>query len=455
MTLVYRKIRKGEQLKVNRLLMQDGYIYDPRIEYMLITTDNPAIKGRRLIVAVIGKTWGKILQLSVAPKYRWTEALAFGLKKQLEQSRYQTANLKLRPWHVYAFILGGWCLRDIDKGRWEFYSRTVELYRIQNFKMPQFNFSKLEKSMGFFYKLPEAPVEIEPYILEERVVNWWQFIKHDPEYRAFKNWKPTIQITTTNLRDVIPFGQRFTVTVPGKDIVDTYWLRSEIRNKIRKQATLEQYSSISNMDFDVFKSWMDEKGVRATKRIQKAIYDLTKFKLDDRTMEAINLWYRNHGAMPITVQYEFSPKIDWLAGQFGDSGSCWLATEEGYTDNTDHRHFSYALNTCGHGLALKIYSENGNGFGRAFGSVEQDNIYLFNLRCASTINYRALIGMVAQQLNLKYQNPPNLEVNTGDYNSRYWRIYIENEYAIFGRDPRPTTLQFYVNGKRGTDYVSA
>lgn len=420
MVYVFRSMRKKEPLKVNRQLMSNGFIFRPGYTYYVVTTDNPKNNRNRLIVAAIGVEDGWVRQMAVAPSYKWTDVLSYGLRAVRLEAKALRISMKLRPQHVYAIVTAGWYFQKYSEKQWHFLRSIPE---------PVKSSQKFKK-------------ETTPYVVGEKVVNLWEFMKTDREYRRFKNWKPRVDILAWNLYDAIPFGERFSISIPPME-ADEYTLFhhcvSEMDYEFRRSITLRA------ADFYPFSKWLDENGVKATKRIKKFMYDKYKYKLSDAVIEKLNQYYRRIGAMSSSVEVEFSRTIDWRQGGFGDSGSCWLYPE---SNNYNHNcHFAAALNSCGYGLALKIYRD-GKGIGRAFGSVEDGHLFLFNFKSGNlNISSQALFEEIAKILGLSYAKP-SLYVQSDDI-SGYRDAYIEAPYACISRNPVVEhRLRWYKEGEK-------
>lgn len=444
MNYVFRKMRKSEPMKVNRILMKNGYIYRKGLDYYLVTTDNPKKKKNRLIVAVIGvNRRDEVIQMSVAPAYKWTDVLAFGMKNVRTEYVARSIALKLRPEHLYAVVTGGWYMESYKKGVWSFL-RTIPPIRHRKTNKWMSKLSNIlikETGGGITYKPKEVP---KPYVIGERVASLWEFIRTDPEYRAFKDWKPRIKILTWNLLDVVPWNTRFKMDIKPADAeyrtlyaIATYRLGRDVTNNMKYE------------EFRPFVKWVDDKGVRGTKRIQKYMYDKYNHKLDDSEMERLNRHYRDSGAMGIPLEFEFTRKIDWRRGDFGDESSCWLYPKEKNYDH--HCHFSAALNSCGYGVVVKVYRD-GKGIGRVFGSVENGHLFLFNYRMGTNVvKAHDLYSRIAEVLDLKYESA-SLDAEDDKDSGRTY-IYIENPFACISRNPVSRyTLQWYKEGDKDTKH---
>lgn len=92
------------------------------------------------------------------------------------------------------------------------------------------------------------------------------------------------------------------------------------------------------------------------KRVSKYYYQSYSLKCPDEFVQHIGNLARQHSEDTTVYRFDFVDKLDWNAGQFGDSGSCmWWHDRRGLE----------TMEESG-GMAIRFYNDDGDGCARAW-----------------------------------------------------------------------------------------
>lgn len=126
---------------------------------------------------------------------------------------------------------------------------------------------------------------------------------------------------------------------------------------------------LAELDYNVGFIWQKPNSPRFTKRLRKYLYDRYGYKLPDYTTTEIGNLYNRYNDNGTQHNIDIIDDIDWYAGDFGDTGSCY------WGENDDDR---VSLELSDNAYAIRAYNDDNEGVGRAW-VVEQDaGLVVFN-----------------------------------------------------------------------------
>jgi hypothetical protein len=120
----------------------------------------------------------------------------------------------------------------------------------------------------------------------------------------------------------IPTDQIIPLTISG----DQVEFHEEVIKEIISYLNNEEMNKVSvklNQRILNNWSWKTNEG-KLSKRIQKAIYEKYKYKLDDKTLSRIGDIARNYIPKEQTYYFDITKNLEWKAGNFGDHQSCFF-----------------------------------------------------------------------------------------------------------------------------------
>lgn len=143
--------------------------------------------------------------------------------------------------------------------------------------------------------------------------------------------------------------------------------------------------------------WQGEAdGYRGTfpKRVAQFYFKNYQVKLPWTFMSELGNIARQHSAFDLTYEFEFVNRINWEAGEFGDSGSCYWGSNEGALEMLE-----------GNGaLAVRFYDEDGDGIARAWVvEIDGDVLIIFNGYGFAGDPTRVIARVIAEFVNGTYR----------------------------------------------------
>lgn len=398
---VYRRMRKGEEEKIDRFLQKTiGKKYSPSYIYYVVTTGNPENKRNRLIVGVLGMLMG-IHQVAVADKWKDKNVLEFMLANFRDENQYGSTFIT-KDWRVVrALITAGWWWYSIEKNGLKFISRRSYfsrdpvmqlLYNLKHIPPRDVLVEKIKRKL-----FPPKPTR-NPYILGEKVVSIFQYMKHDKEYRKFVGWKPTITLFSDDIRDIIPVGRQVLKLKDTNNPISGEYIR-----ELLFKAGLG-YEQVRNTKLTPFETLYDENGVGIVKRVAAYARKLG-IKITSEELRSMGEYTRYMDIVGYRIEYEFVKNIDWKPKLFRTSIPPTSLEWEFYPET---KHWADALFSSGHGYAIKFWTE-GRFIGKTFMSAENDALYIwgrtFYAPYNSNISFNLVIDQLAEVMKLKSRVP--------------------------------------------------
>jgi hypothetical protein len=157
------------------------------------------------------------------------------------------------------------------------------------------------------------------------------------------------------------------------------------------------------------------------KRVAKYYKTSQQLKCPPEFLTELGNIARAHTADNLSYQFEFVNEIDWEDGDYGDSGSCWWGQ---YADARE------TLTSNG-GLAIRFYSDDDDGIGRAWIVPHNGLFYLFNGYGFTGDSTLIIARVMATHLGLSYK-----KVYLSNNDESYSTMYINSGagYAIGSPD---------------------
>ncbi len=179
--------------------------------------------------------------------------------------------------------------------------------------------------------------------------------------------------------------------------------------------------------------WMTDKGA-FPKRVASYMYKTYNIKLSSQIMRSIGNTAQQNSTQG-NVVFDFTHRILWEAGDFGDDGSCFW---------TDYGGSRIAMMRAGIG-AIRIYSPNGaHGRGRAWFSPFPEGFILFN--AYGIMQARTIANFLGQLFGEDYKYKQihishTYRDNNGDWNSTY-KLYLNSDGYLIYNKPSTKTIRF-------------
>lgn len=180
--------------------------------------------------------------------------------------------------------------------------------------------------------------------------------------------------------------------------------------------------------------WIVQRGAYAgtmPKRVSKYYHKVHGLTLPQSVLVTLGNIARSHTSEQASYTFEFANKIDWKAGDFGESsGSCWWGSYSG----------SRVMWDANGGLSIRFYNETGHGFARAWVMEVDTNLYtVMNGYGLSTLQitrvFAQFTGLSYKQIHLDNSMSTSLFIN-GDsgYIVGSIEVISEIEYWDFGME---------------------
>lgn len=165
---------------------------------------------------------------------------------------------------------------------------------------------------------------------------------------------------TLSIREVIAskLRERFTIKTPDGLVSEAGVIELNV---------YLTFNSLGRLPVDFEPVWTTRRGT-LPKRLAAHLYKTSKTKLSEEQVSAIGNIARRNSSDAQTYYCDFTNRIDWHAGDFGDYGSCAWGDKAGMKDMVAQN-----------GYAVRFYRESGSGYGRAWVAPISDNrVIVFN-----------------------------------------------------------------------------
>lgn len=350
---IVRKVRKGEMEKVERILKRarNWPVQPYGIEFLVITI-NHAVGEKRWIVGVVGIAEGnRICYLAVEPNHRRNGYGRLLLRAAVRQS---TSNPHLR-------------VRFTNL-------KAIRLYWKEGFKITGVHDNKSWKMT----KTPLKNKQLENSITA-RTPEEFLKLAANKLYTAMTGKKYPFFVKNT-----------FKLNFRYKGIVNRGQVQLTDMVKDSRWKQLVTFN-VSEMFYNAEWREIQTKDGTWAKRFEKFAYKTAGLKIPKSTVSQIGNIVAEYSGK--RYELEIADKADWVAGDFGDSGSCWM-------DRYDPHPNKAQFFDSGKGYAIKMFNTSNpkKGSGRCWAFKDEDCFYLFNPRGHQL---KTLAMSLADALNMK------------------------------------------------------
>jgi GNAT superfamily N-acetyltransferase len=394
MDFIIRPAKGGELKSIQAILKRSSNwkIHMAGAFFYILTIPNKKDSERpRWIIGTVGiSDSNRICYLAVEPKYRrkgYGKALMMYIVKE-----YPISYLRVK--------LSNW--------------KAILLYLKCGFR-PAGIFKNLSLIMRYGHppritrkKMKQKRQRETKILLDERPLSLKNWLERKNGKIVFKGERLVIQSYTDDIVEVFS-KKTFTgeFTYERKDFTDVF-MRLESLQKFWKipRGILDLAKQELPQD-PQWKYWMVS-GKKWTTRFSNLYYK----KLGIKEIPAISrglgsLW---HITAPIKYKFILTDVVDWRAGEFGDTDSCWF-------DNKIH--IRNGLFNSGHGYAFKFYRSSMK-YGRCWVYAYKDRMYLFNAR---GFDINTIGEIITHKTHFEYK-----KIDAKDGNNEC--SYIENAIVI-------------------------
>lgn len=225
----------------------------------------------------------------------------------------------------------------------------------------------------------------------------------------------------------IILNQRITFTMPkgtisdeGVRLIENYIATHDMRKDAWKGCDPFGRIWLPQLPEDWQWVWIVESGEyrgKFARRVEKYYATVHSIRLPRFFVERIGNIAREHSSEGVTYSFDFVTRFDWIAGQFGDLGSCYWGS---------YNHSRILLQDNG-GMAIRFFNAIG-GYARAW--IVEVHSELFVVFNGYGLNTVTIAYVLATYLNLSYRS-----VDLTNFGSETDTIYINGGRGVLVGTP--------------------